>query len=52
MVEPSLNKGNIMGMVSKMRYWESSVLCISQNEMTRNEGVLTRCLMYDQKGTY
>lgn len=50
MVDPSLNKGNITGMVSKMRYWENCILCISQNGMTRNGGVRTRCLMYDQKG--
>lgn len=36
--------------MSKMRYRESSILCISQNVMTRNEGVLTGWLMYDLKG--
>lgn len=50
MVDSSLNKGNITGVISKMRSWESSILCISQNAMTRNEGVPTRWLTYDQKG--
>lgn len=50
MVNSSLNKGNVTGVISKMRYWESSILCISQNVMTRNESVLTRWLIYDQKG--
>lgn len=50
MVNSSLNKGNTTGVISKMRYWESSILCISQNVMTRNESVLARWLIYDQKG--
>lgn len=50
MADSSLNKGNITGVMSKTRYWESSLLCISQNVMTRNEDVLTRWLTYDQKG--
>lgn len=50
MVDTSLNKGKITGIISKMRYWESSILRISLNVITRNEGVLTRRLMYDQKG--
>lgn len=50
MADSSLNKGNIIGVMSKTRYWESSLLCISQNVMTRNEDVLTRWLTYDQKG--
>lgn len=51
MVDLSLNKGNIVGMASKIRYWKNSILCITQNGMTRNGGILTRWLMYNQKGT-
>lgn len=50
MADTSLNKGIIAGIISKMRYWESSIWSISQNVVTRNESVLTRWLMYDQKG--